>query len=70
MLGSHRYVVGRSALVNLKSGNAIEGVIVRQLRALLILKSAALHEAGSTGSVPIDGEAVVDIDQIDFIQIR
>lgn len=68
MLKSHRYVVHRRVMVNLKSGNAIAGVIVRQSGPLLVLKDAQLHEPGATGQVPIDGEAIVAIADVDFIQ--
>lgn len=68
MLRSHRYVVRRRVIVNLKTGNAIAGVIVRQAGELLVLKDAELHEPGSSGPVPIDGEAVVSIANVDFIQ--
>jgi len=69
MLKSHRYVVERSVVVNLKSGNAVAGVIVGQVGPLLILKSAALHAVGSSAPATLDGETVVHVDHVDFIQI-
>lgn len=68
MLASHRYVIRRTVLVNLKSGNAIQGVIVRQSGPLLVLKSASLHAVGMSDPTPLDGEAIVRVDDVDFIQ--
>lgn len=68
MFGSHRYVVRRDVVVNLKSGNAIRGVIVAQSGPLLILKSASLHVVGVSDPTPLDGEAIVHVDEVDFIQ--
>ena len=69
MLKSHRYVINRSVIVNLTSGSAIAGVVVRQSGPLLILKAANLHTPGASSPTPIDGEAVVHADTVDFIQI-
>lgn len=68
MFGSHRYVVAREVIVNLDSGNAIHGVIVRQTRQLLVLRNAELHQPASPSPTPIDGEAIVNIADVDFIQ--
>lgn len=68
MFRSHKYVIAKRVIVNLHSGNAIDGVIVRQTGPLLVLKNATLHELGADKSVALDGEALVSRDQIDFIQ--
>lgn len=62
-----RTVVHRRVVVNLISGRAVEGVLVRQSGPLLHVKDARLHEPGSEPS-PVDGEVVVERSQVDFIQ--
>ena len=49
-------------------GNAIEGVIVDQRGPLLIVKGAQLHEQTADQPAHIDGEALIDVSHIDFIQ--
>jgi hypothetical protein len=65
---SWRLVKARRVVVNLRSGQAIEGLMVRQSGALLFLAEARLHE-GSDNPVPIDGQAVIERPTIDFIQM-
>ncbi|ALY08850.1 RNA binding protein [Arthrobacter phage Galaxy] len=60
-------VVARRVIVNLKSGRAIDGVLVRRDGPLLFLRNAVLLEEGSEPAA-IDGEAVVEAVDIDFIQ--
>lgn len=60
-------VVARRCVVNLKSGRAVDGVLVRKDGPLLFLKNAVLLEQGSDPA-PIDGEAVVEAVDVDFIQ--
>ena len=62
-----RAVVHRRVVVNLLSGRAVEGVLVRQTGPLLHLKDARLHEP-EAGSAPMDGEVVIERSQVDFIQ--
>lgn len=63
-----RLVQARRVVVNLRSGQAIQGLLVRQSGPLLFLAEAQLHE-GNSSPVPIDGQAVVERPTIDFIQI-
>lgn len=60
-------VVARRCVVNLKTGRAVDGVLVRKDGPLLFLKNAVLLEQGSEPA-PIDGEAVVEAVDVDFIQ--
>lgn len=62
-----RFVVRRRVVVNLRSGRAVEGVVVAQDGPLLIVKDARIHEPGTEPS-PVDGEVVVERSQVDFIQ--
>lgn len=60
-------VVARRCVVNLKSGRAVDGVLVRKDGPLLFLKNAVLLEQGSEPAA-IDGETVVEAVDVDFIQ--
>ncbi|WAB09114.1 RNA binding protein [Arthrobacter phage Eesa] len=60
-------VIARRVVVNLKTGRALDGVLVRRDGPLLFLKNAVLLEEGSEPAA-IDGEAVVQAADIDFIQ--
>lgn len=63
-----RLVKARKVVVNLRSGQAIEGLLVRQSGPLLFLAEAQLHE-GNSSPVPIDGQAVIERPGVDFIQL-
>lgn len=63
-----RLVKARRVVVNLRSGQAIEGLLVKQEGPLLFIAEARLHEGGEN-PVPIDGQAVLERPNIDFIQI-
>ncbi|UVF61128.1 RNA binding protein [Arthrobacter phage Aoka] len=62
-----RRLDSRRVVVNLKSGQAIDGSLVRRRGALLFLKNATLHEPGAE-PVPLDGEIIIDRAEVDFIQ--
>ena len=57
----------RRVVVNLKSGQAIDGHLIRRRGTLLILRGAQLHEPGAE-PVPLDGETIIDRAEVDFIQ--
>ena len=63
-----RLVKARRVVVNLRSGQAIQGLLVRQSGPLLFLAEAELHE-GPNNPVPLDGQAVVERQTVDFIQM-
>jgi hypothetical protein len=58
----------RSVVVNLHSGDAVAGVLWDEQEPWLVLKQASAHEKGGGRSAPIDGEALVHVAQIEFIQ--
>ena len=68
MRKSHRYTIQKRVVINMLGGNAIEGVIVDQRGPLLIVKDAKLHEQTADQPAHIDGEAIIDVSHIDFIQ--
>ncbi len=55
-------------IVNLKSGEALSGVLWQTRGRWYTLKNAALLTAGQKPT-PIDGEAVIDRSNISFIQV-
>lgn len=61
-------VKARRVVVNLRSGQAIDGLLTRQQGPLLFLSEARLLE-GSDQPTPIDGQAVIERQTIDFIQM-
>jgi hypothetical protein len=64
---SWRTLVARRVVINLKSGRGLEGLLVRKAGELLFLRQAIALEAG-TQPQPVDGEAVVQRGDVDFIQ--
>lgn len=63
-----RLVKARRVVVNLRSGQALHGLLVRQSGPLLFIAEAQLLE-GNNSPVPIDGQAVIERPTVDFIQI-
>lgn len=61
--------IGRKVLVNLFSGNAIEGVLTHRVADQYILRAALIHEPGSDATPQADGEIVIDAANVDYIQM-
>ena len=62
-----RRVEARRVVVNLKSGQAVDGRLVNRRGPLLFLRNAHLHE-GPGDPVALDGEVIIDRAEVDFIQ--
>lgn len=62
-----RPLLARRVVVNLKTGRAISGVLVRRSGDLLFIRDAVALEPGAEPAAA-DGEAVVARADIDFIQ--
>jgi hypothetical protein len=60
--------LNRKVMVNLYSGNAIEGVLTQKTRDLYLVRAAILHEPGSE-PVPMDGEIAIEPVNVDFVQL-
>lgn len=60
-------VLKRRVVVNLKTGTAVSGVLLRKTGPLLILGDAVVHERDSEPA-PADGELVIERSNVDFIQ--
>ncbi|MGO2080273.1 hypothetical protein [Glutamicibacter arilaitensis] len=63
----YSHVVFRRVVVNLKSGRAVDGALVRRSGPLLFLKNAFLLEEGRD-PVPLDGETVIERAEVEFMQ--
>lgn len=61
--------IGRKVLVNLFSGNAVEGVCTYEGRKAIILRGALVHELGVDQAIPADGEIRIDQANVDYIQL-
>lgn len=61
-----RRVETRRVVVNLKSGQAVDGYLIRRRGSLLFIRDGNLHEG--TDPVPLDGEVIIDRAEVDFIQ--
>lgn len=61
--------IGRKVIVNLFSGNAIEGVMTHRVADQYIVRAAVLHQPGTDATPPADGEIVIDAANVDFIQM-
>jgi len=64
---SWRTLMARRVIVNLKSGRGVDGLLVRKSGDLLFLRDATALEPG-VAPAPMDGETVVQKQDIDFIQ--
>lgn len=66
-LGFRRTLVRRKVVVNLLSGRAFVGILYRQAGPLLVLRDTVMHDPGAEPAA-VDGEVVVERDQVEFIQ--
>ena len=72
LTGTPVYPTCRQALVNLKSGTVLGGVIWERRAGYLVLKDARLvADRGTTlpKAQPIDGETPIPESSVDFIQL-
>lgn len=67
-LAFRRLVVARRVVVNLTSGQAVEGLLVRQQGPLLLLEQPVVHEPGAAPA-SADGQMVIERDRVAFVQI-
>ncbi len=63
-----RYPVLRQVIVNTKSDKAFAGVLWTRRGGYLVLRNARLLQAGGS-STAIDGEVVIDANNVDFMQV-
>lgn len=65
----NRVAYYRTVIVNTKTEKAFRGVFVGQRGPALVLRDAYLLEAGAPSPVPLDGETIVPVENVDFVQI-
>lgn len=58
----------RRVVVNLTTGAALDGILWRVTRGLLVLRNATLHEPGAQ-PLPHDGEVLVELKRVAFTQV-
>jgi hypothetical protein len=63
-----RLALRRQVVVNLTDGSAIAGVLYRKVGSLLVIRDAVVHEPNRT-PLPIDGEAIVQLNRVLFTQV-
>lgn len=63
-----RLAMSRRVMINLTSGDAIEGVLWDERNPLIVVRDARLHSSDSA-PVPLDGEVVIERDRIKFMQV-
>jgi len=63
-----RYPVLRKVIVNLRTDRAFRGVLWARRGGYLVLRNAELLK-GRSEVVPMDGEVVVPVDNVDFLQV-
>jgi small nuclear ribonucleoprotein (snRNP)-like protein len=68
MMAFRRCLERRRVVVNLLSGRAFDGVLYARRGPLLILRNAVMHERGAEPA-PVDGDVVVERNQVEFIQV-
>jgi hypothetical protein len=60
----------KTGIVNLKSGSSFRGVVWKVVGAFMILRNAEmLQDMGKAARHVVDGEVVVSLSEIDFIQV-
>ena len=63
-----RYPTLRRVIVNTKTDKAFRGVLWRKTHGIMVLRNAELlRENGA--SLKIDGELVIEVNDIDFMQV-
>lgn len=68
VLYGHLLRIRRRALVSLKTGNAVSGVIVRGWGRWVVVADAMVHDAAAPGSTPADGEIWIERVNVDYVQ--
>ena len=62
------YPTKRQVIVNTKTGRAFRGILWRKRWRYLVLRNAELLKPGRE-TMPMDGEIVIDRDNVDFMQV-
>jgi len=63
-----RYPTLRRVIVNTKTDKAFRGLLWRKAHGIMVLRNAELLRDNGT-SIKVDGEVVIEVNDIDFIQV-
>lgn len=64
------YLELKTGIVNLKSGTAIRGVVWKVSGQFMVIRSAELlQDRGNDARLVVDGEIVVRLADVDFVQV-
>lgn len=58
----------REVIVNLKTDTVFRGVLYKRTRTYIVLKNAKLLQVRDK-VIPLDGEVLIDVKNVDFIQV-
>lgn len=50
------------------AGDAIDGILWESRDRLIVLRDANYHARGAAAPTPIDGEAIIPLDRLSFLQ--
>lgn len=67
-LHSRRLRIRSRALVSLRTGNAVSGVIIRSAGAWIVVADPLVHDVAATTPTPADGEIWIERVNVDYIQ--
>lgn len=67
VVAESRVAVRRRVIVNLADGSAVDGVLLRRYRTLLVLGDATLLLPAAEPS-KVDGETIIERDRVIFVQ--
>lgn len=68
MFGFLRTLTRKKVVVNLHSNRAFVGILWARRGPLLVLRNVTMHEPGAPAA-SVDGEVVIERDQVEFIQV-
>lgn len=68
MFAWRRSALNRRVVVNLKTGKAFDATLFAKRSRILVLKGAKLLELGRE-PVAIDGDVIVELGNVDFVQV-
>jgi hypothetical protein len=64
------YLELKTGIVNLKSGTSFRGVVWKVAGSFMVLRNVEmLQDMGKAAQHAVDGEVVVNLSEIDFIQV-
>lgn len=64
-----RTLTRKNVVVNMQSGRAFVGILWAKRGPLIVLRHVTMHEPGPAAPAQVDGEVVVERDQVEFIQV-